>query len=292
VEIYADQGLELVQDSRTVIARVNAKAIRGNVTLTADVIVAHYRDKAETPATSAALRKEGTTPAKAAKKSKEAGAAPAPGGAKDEGTGGSEVWRIEAQGHVVIKTPTQTVTGDYGDYNIDDAVVVVTGTDLRLTTPTDVVTARDSLEYWEGRQQAVARGNALAVRGDDRLRADVLVADFAQGADRKTSIQKAHGYNNVVLTTPTEIVTGDRADYVVESGIVTVTGSVKITRDENQLDGEYAVVNLNTGISRIFPVAPGSPQTSDRRVKGLFVPQKKQSGSAPTPAPDRLPGTP
>ena len=58
-------------------------------------------------------------------------------------------------------------------------------------------------------------------------------------------------------TTPTDVVTGDRADYVVETGIVTVTGSVKMTRENNQLNGGYAVVNLNTGISRMYPAPPG-----------------------------------
>ena len=57
---------------------------------------------------------------------------------------------------------------------------------------------------------------------------------------------------------------------------MTVTGSVKITRKDNQVDGGYAVVNLNTGISRIFPAAAGlAAGRANQRVKGLFVPQKK-----------------
>ncbi|HIJ38871.1 MAG TPA: hypothetical protein HPP80_08255, partial [Rhodospirillaceae bacterium] len=43
LEVYADQGLELSQDAKTVIARVNAKAIRGRVTLSGDVLTAYYR---------------------------------------------------------------------------------------------------------------------------------------------------------------------------------------------------------------------------------------------------------
>ena len=90
------------------------------------------------------------------------------------------------------------------------------------------------------------------------------------------------------MTTEREVVTGDRGDYTVDTGIVIVTGSVKITRENNQLDGGYAVVDLNTGVSKLFPTAPGAAPGGDQRVKGLFVPQKKQtppaegaSGSAP-----------
>jgi lipopolysaccharide export system protein LptA len=269
LEIYADQGLELSQDDKTIIGRVNAKAIRGRVTVTADILIAHYRPKQPAPG----------QPAKP-----KAPAAPKPGEAKspDDAGGGSEVWRVEAEGHVTVATPTQTAYGDHGDYDIDQAVVVLTGKDLRLVTPTDVITARDSLEYWEHRQQAVARGNAVAVRADKRIQADTLVADFAEGADKRMSMQRAHGYERVVLTTPTEVVTGRRADYTVETGIVTVLCSAKISRGNDQLNGEYAVVNLDTGISRIYPNGPGGkqPGCTEDKVNGLFVPQKKSDPAA------------
>ena len=46
-----------------------------------------------------------------------------------------------------------------------------------MTTTTDVVTARDSLEWYDQKQVAVARGDAVAVRDDaKRIRADVLTA--------------------------------------------------------------------------------------------------------------------
>lgn len=276
LEIYADQGLELSQDAKTVIGRVNAKAIRGRVTVSGDVLTAHYRPKAAVPGQ--------PVPKKSTDKTDKTDN-------KQDG-GSNEVWRVEADGQVSIATPTEAAYGDHADYNIDDAVVVLTGRDLKMLTPTDVVTARDSLEYWEHRQQAVARGNAVAVRAEKRIQADILVADFAQNAEKQMAMQRAHGYNHVILTTPREVVTGDRADYNVETGIVTVTGSVKITREENQVNGGYAVVNLNTGISRIFPVAPGAASGSDQRVKALFVPQKKQADPSSTaPSSGRTPPT-
>jgi len=264
VEIYADQGLELSQDAKTVIGRVNAKAIRGSSRVDSDVLIAHYRQKSQGP----------TAKPAAAKPPAAKGKDPA-----DAEGGSSEIWRVEAEGHVIISSPSEKAYGDHADYNIDDAVVVLTGKDLHLVTPRDTVTARDTLEYWEQRQQAVARGDAVAVHEDKRIRADTLVADFAKDEQGKMSINRAHGYDHVVLTTATEVVTGDRADYNVETGIVIVTGSVKITRDQNQLDGGYATVNLNTGISKIFPAPPGVA-VGDQRVKGLLIPQHKQGAKA------------
>lgn len=264
VEIYADGGLELSQDAKTLIARGNAKALRGRVTVTADTLTAYYRDKA--------------TPAGEAKAETKT-AAPAAAGTSDElGGGKSEVWRVQADGHVVIFTDTQRAYGDHADYNIDDAVVVLTGKNLRLTTANETVTARDSLEYWERRQQAVARGKAVAVRGDRRIQGDILVADY--GPDPKdpkkgTVLRHATGFDNVVITAPNEVVTGNRADYDPLGGLVTVRGAVKMSRGQNQLDGQYAEVNLNTGISRVFPTAPGAAPDADARVKGLLVPEHR-----------------
>jgi len=272
VEVYADQGLELSQDAKTMIARGNAKATRGRVTVSADTLTAFYREKHPV-----------------AGDTKPAAPVPTPASAKPSGdsmAGGSEVWRLTADGHVVIFTDTQHAYGDHADYNIDEAVVVLTGKNLRMTSGNDLVTARDSLEYWEKRQQAVARGNAVATQGDKKIRADTLVADYGPDQNKKTVLRHASGFDNVVITTPNEIVTGNRTDYDPQAGIVTVTGAVKMTRGQNQLEGEYAVVNLNTGISRLFPNAPGVVG-HDSRVRGLLVPERKPgAGEAPaTPAP-------
>lgn len=247
LQIEADQGLELAQDNRTIIARGNARATRGTVTLTADTLIAHYRE---------------------APKKNESG----------EPASSTEVWRVEALGNVLIRTPTQTITAERGNYNIDDAVVVLTGNNLRLKTEAEEITASDSLEYWEKRQQAVARGNAVAIRGENRLAADILVADIGPDAKNKTGIQRMRAFDNVILTSPKEVVKGDAGDYVVKTGIVTVTGSVRITRDDNQLNGGHAVINLNTGISRLMPGAPNGGE--QERVRGLLVPGSAKSDSS------------
>ncbi len=53
----------------------------------------------------------------------------------------------------------------------------MTGRNLKLTTPNDVITARDDLEYWPQKHMAVARGDAVVVTNDaKRVAADTLVA--------------------------------------------------------------------------------------------------------------------
>jgi lipopolysaccharide export system protein LptA len=143
IDITADAGIEWEQDKQVYIARGNAVATRGASEVHADTLTAHYRPSKDKSA-----------------------------------QGGNEVYRLDADGHVMIKGPNQTVVGDQAVYDVDQQIGVVTGKHLKLTTPTDVVTARDSLEWYDQQQVAVARGDALAVRGDRRIRADVLTAHF------------------------------------------------------------------------------------------------------------------
>lgn len=253
IQVYADDGIEWVSEANRVIARGNAKAVRGTVTVTADTLTAYYRD----------------------------------------GAGGNEIWRLDADGHVTIATPTETATGNKATYDLEKAIFVLRGTPSKLVTPTDTVTAKDSLEYWEKERMAVARGDALATSGEKSIKADVLTAHFkdkggaAQPAQPAASkgktpggdqgnleLQRADAYGHVVLTTAKEQVTGDRGDYNLETGIATVTGSVKLTRDGNELNGGYAHVNLNTGISKLFGAAPGA-KDGETRARGTFMPEKQ-----------------
>ncbi|HEY5598523.1 MAG TPA: LptA/OstA family protein [Kiloniellales bacterium] len=234
LEINADQGIEWRRNEQTYVARGNASATRGRISVFADVLIAHYR--------------------------------PVPGR-------GSEIDRIDAEGNVRIVSPTETVYGDRGAYDVANGVLVLVGKDLRLVGEKDLITARDSLEYWEKRQIAVARGDAMAVREDKRIRADVLTAHFEPAANQDLQLTKVDAFGNVRVNTATEFARGDRGVYYVAREFATLSGSVKITREDNQLNGEYAEVDMASGVSRLMAAPPGG--TGATRVQGLIVPKRK-----------------
>jgi lipopolysaccharide export system protein LptA len=304
ITVTADNGLEWQQDLQQVIATGNAHAVRGNVTVTADKLIAHYRRKAGQP-----------DPAKPGA----AGAAPAAPdptalpGAGD--TGSSEIYRLEAVGDVHIDTQTDHATGDHATYDIDQAVLLMTGHNLRVTTPNDTLTSRDSMEYWTQKHMAVARGEAVIITNDGRrISADVLVAYTTdnhpppgQPAGRPVAtkvaaktpagpaappgdplaasgkLQKVEAIGNVTIRTQLDYVSGDRGVYVPDTGIARVAGHVRITRGQNQLNGEEAEVNLKTNISRLLSSPSGG------RVQGLVMPNDTTAQGA---LPGALPGTP
>jgi lipopolysaccharide export system protein LptA len=293
ITVTADNGLEWQQDLQQVIATGNAHAVRGNVTVTADKLIAHYRRKPGQP--------EPAKPGAAA-------AAPDPTALPGAGdTGSSEIYRLEAIGDVHIDTQTDHATGDHATYDIDQAVLLMTGHNLRVTTPNDTLTSRDSMEYWTQKHMAVARGEAVIITNDGRrISADVLVAyttdnhppagqplgrPVATKVAAKTpaapagdplaaagKLQKVEAIGNVTIRTQVDYVSGDRGVYVPDTGIARVAGHVRITRGQNQLNGEEAEVNLKTNISRLLSSPSGG------RVQGLVMPND-------TTAQGALPGT-
>ena len=236
LEINADEGIEWRRNEQLYVARGNASAARGKIAVFADVLTAHYL--------------------------------PGAGGS-------SEIDRIDAEGNVRIVSPTETIYGDRGAYDVINGVLVLVGEDLRLVGEKDLITARDSLEYWEKKQIAVARGNAEAAREDKRIKADVLTAHFEPAENGDLELTKVDGFGNVRVITATEFARGDRGVYYVEREFATLSGSVKITREENQMNGEYAEVDMVTGVSRLMAAPPGSQGTT--RVRGLIVPKRKPS---------------
>src|SRR3546814_5156201 len=126
----------------------------------------------------------------------------------------------------------------------------MTGDNLRLVSKEDVVTARDSLEYWEGQGKAVARGNAEEIHEDKQIRDDVLTANFQENAQGELEVHRIDAAGNVEIQTAKEYARGHEGTYFVDQELATLEGEVKITQGENQLVGNYAEVDMATGISR------------------------------------------
>jgi lipopolysaccharide export system protein LptA len=279
IDITAQDGIEWRQADQEIIARGDAKAVRGNVTVTADRLTAWYRKKkaTDTPVEQAAAQPT----------------SPAGGLAGDTSTEDSEIYRLQADGNVRIFTQTDQAQGDKAVYDLDQAVMVMTGRNLKLTTPNDVITARDDLEYWPQKHMAVARGDAVVITSDaKRVSADTLVAYTTDnpppngepapaattpqatadplGASGK--LQRVEAFGHVSIRTPTDTVTGDRGVYVPDTGMARIAGNVQINRGQNQLNGAEADVNMKTGIATLIATNAG-------RVHGLVVPNDASSKS-------------
>ncbi len=235
IHIEANEGIEWQRANQVYIARGEARASQGGVTVEADELIAHYRSTE---------------------------------------SGSDEIYRLDAIGNVRILSDSEVATSDKAVYDVVKGILILTGENISLVTAQDTITARDSLEYYEDRQLAIARGDALAIRKDRRVRADTLMAHFSakEGQERSSEMERIEAIGNVHLSTETDIVTAEQADYDLKAGFATLTGDVRITRGETQLNGDRAEVDLNTGRSRLLTKTAGARDPNER-VRAIFVPK-------------------
>ena len=274
VRIQADSGIEWDQNAHVYIARGNAVAIRGPSVVHADMLIAHYRE----------VKSGGNV------------------------SGKTEIYRVDADSHVVLQRNGDTVTGDRAVYDVDRGIAVVTGRHLKMTTPTDVVTARDSFEWYESKDIAVARGDAVAIRNGRTVKADILTAYLRKAAPAGTAasrppaggrpaatrvsatggvadpneskISRIDAQGHVVISNGVDTGRGDFGVYNEDTGIATLIDHVVIDRGKDVITGQRGVMDLNRNIARMLPGgAPGH-----RRVYGLFV-RDAQHQAAPAHPP-------
>ena len=231
--ITATQDIQWLQQDRAYVAHGQATARQGAGLLTADSLTAYYREQTS--------------------------------------DGGTEIWRAVADGNVHVADGEREAFGDRMDYDADKHVVVLTGKALKAMSANDVVTARDSLEYWQDRDLLAARGDALVRRGDQTLSSDVVLGRFAANRDGHKALKSIDAVGHVVISSPNEVVRGDQGAYDMETRRALVTGNVVALHGESRIEGGAADVDQASGVSRLFPVA-------GKRVHGYFV-----SRSTPRP---------
>lgn len=233
LEITADETLEWHRGTQQYIARGNVIAKQGDVEIRADTLTADYRETEQSS---------------------------------------FDIHRLTAEGHVKISSQGSTATGEKAVYDVTAGRAIMTGNNLRMTSPEQTVTARDSFEYFVTEGRLTANGDALAARADgNSLRADRIGAVFAQDTAGKRQLHELTADGNVAIKTATEILYGRQGRYSAATNTADLSGSVRIERGPNVLEGERAEVNLATNVSRMI----GSPATGGR-VRGVFYPDSEK----------------
>lgn len=246
VEIDADDGIEWRRDEKVYIARGHAKATRGDMSVSADSLIAHYRET---------------------------------GGGTDPDQAKTAIYMVEALGNVVILSKDSTITGDKATYDLDKGSAIITGKDLKATSKDSSVTARDSLEYWTKEGAVVARGDAVASDKTHHVKADLLVGYFRTDDKGQRKMYQVEATGNVLLDNNGNIARARKAIYNMDNDIATLDGGVKITRGKNQLNGEHAVYNTKTGQAKVTGgkgqvktlLVPGS-EKGDKDIGGALKP--------------------
>ena len=235
IEITADDGIEWQRENQLMVATGNAKATRGNATIESNILRAYYQ-----------RNKKGET----------------------------RLTKIEALQKVKIKSPTQHITGQNAVYDLEKAILVVSGKIVKLVSGSDVITSNQQMEYFEKKEMAVARKNAIINHDGKKLRAETLVAFFYKDKAGKSKVSRIQAFDNVMINTRTERIKAQKGIYDLKSGIVTLSGNVRISRGKNQLNGDNAIINLNTGVSKLLASNNAKSPQKKKRIRGYLMPKR------------------
>ncbi len=214
VNLTAENGLELNQSKKTLSAIKNAKIERGDMTLTADKIIAYYKEDAKKQ---------------------------------------PQIYKVEAIGDVQITSAKERIETKKVTYNLETGQMELTGSPTtRLYYDDIVLSSPNTIKYNHIKGIAVATDGQIK-QGKRILSSKTMTAYFEK-IDGKFGLSKAEATGGVKLTTETEELTGDNAIYDAKSGFAKITNSVSIKRgNQATLDGGLLEYNMKTGITRLHP---------------------------------------
>ena len=162
-----------------------------------------------------------------------------------------------------VTASAQSTTGPFGGFKHD------------RTQPIEITA--NSLEVRQAEQLAIFSGEVVAGQGTLRLTADKVEVTYDEnnnsGGDTG-AIKNMVASGNVFISNGAETAQGARAEYDVDGGNITMTGSVVLTQGENVISGQTLTINLNAGQGRIEGTGTG-------RVKSIFTPGQAGSSTAP-----------
>lgn len=134
----------------------------------------------------------------------------------------------------------------------------------------------DAMDCDQQQNICIATGNAFAERPDDpdkrTIRAEKFIAHFSKSSQTenkdqngagKNDLDKIEAHGHVVITDKDSIILCDKAIYDHPKEIVELFDNVKITNQQNQLNGSYGHADLKTKKYHVT--------NNGKLVEGLFV---------------------
>lgn len=187
----------------------------------------------------------------------------------DPEKGPSAMTRMQVTGNVTMTDSGRVITGQRADYDAVTEELVVSGDNVTLTTPEMKVTSRKTMTYSAKDKKATATGQAEVLQKNQKLKADHITAFFSQDTNK---LERAEAQGNVLMTRQnadktTDIAQSNSAYYNMTTNMVDLKGRVRLTRGENHMQGDHAIIDLATGHSTM----KHTPGSKNGRVRAIFT---------------------
>lgn len=245
INLVADDRVEWHQEEQKMVAVGNAVASKKDMSIRADTITAFYDSS-----------KDNTQNKK------------------------SQIKHVHAKGKVILKSARADGFGDTMDYDVASDSMILKGTPAKIKTAQEEITATGSITYYPSKQQAIALENVAATDSQkNKVYSDKMISFFEKNAQGNLEMQRVEIYDNVKIVTKDAEVTADRGVYLPKDNLVNLYENVIIKQNDNFIRGDYAVTDLNTGVSRLQ-----TKKGSGKRVSGVFKEKDKKPETKTTPS--------
>ena len=134
--------------------------------------------------------------------------------------------------------------------------VAFAGLKTDVSQPVQIDADQLSVSQTDG--TATFSGNVVITQGDMRLQAGTVTIRYS--ADQK-AIESLHAEGGITLAAGTDAATADSADYLPDTGDLTLIGHVVLTQGQAAISGERLVLSLTSGTG-----------TMSGRVTTIFTP--------------------
>lgn len=239
IQIDASEGIECDQEKQKCIAKGDIMALQGDTHLTCDQLVAYFKKDVE---------------------------------------GKQSIYQLEAIGHVHIWSTEEPreVFADYGHYDVDKQFVTLRGEKITLNADKSVLSTSGTATFDQKSLIAKTNARSFLSQEDRTVQADTLEAHFKENKQGETVLSFVRGDGSVVVSTPQDIITGDKGDYNAETEVAHMYNNITITRQDTQITGDKGEFNLKTGQSKMlsFPESQGKKRS---QVSILIKPQPKKT---------------
>lgn len=155
------------------------------------------------------------------------------------------------------------------------------------------ITADKSVEWLRNQNQYVARENVIVTQGTMNIHADLLTADYREGAQSSTEIWQLTAEGNVRIADETNTAYGDKGVYDVTQGIAVLTGKdlKLVSPDQTVTATDRMEYHANTREAKAIGNAK-VVRPKDTLTANIITAFFKDDAAAPEPAAAKTPASP
>ena len=123
------------------------------------------------------------------------------------------------------------------------------------------ISAKSGIQIDQTTKTITAMEQVKVVQGNETMTADKAILYYTD--NKNDRIQKIEGFGHVIIDNKKQKVSGDKGVYNAQTKIAEIEGNVEITQGGHKMQGNKAIINMETGKSELI---------SDR-IKGQLVPK-------------------